>query len=194
MQLTIAICEDVSAQRDYITALLQDWASHNGHTLHVSPFPTAERFLSAYEDGFRPDLLLLDIEMPGQSGMDLARRLRQIHDDTPIAFLTGYSDYMQEGYEVSALHYLLKPVSAQELSRVRIGRWSSSGISGNSCCAFWTACPGRSISTKFNMWRYCPTPPRSTWTVATKSRSTGLFESWSGSWAAAFAAVTVPSW
>lgn len=118
MQLTIAICEDVPTQREYITGLLHTWAAHNVHTIHVSPFPTAERFLSAYEDGFRPDLLLLDIEMPGQSGMDLARRLRQIHDDTPIAFLTGYSDYMQEGYEVSALHYLLKPVSAQELSRV----------------------------------------------------------------------------
>ncbi len=118
MQLTIAICEDVPAQREYITGLLHTWAAHNGHTLHVSPFPTAERFLSAYEDGFRPDLLLLDIEMPGQSGMELAKRLRQLHDDTPIVFLTGYSDYMQEGYEVSALHYLLKPVSGQDLSRL----------------------------------------------------------------------------
>lgn len=118
MTLTIAICEDVPAEREYVSKLLQAWALQGGHTLHLSAFPTAERFFSAYEDGFRPDLMLLDVEMPGQNGMELAKRLRQLRDDTPIVFITGYSDYMAEGYEVSALHYLLKPVSAQALERV----------------------------------------------------------------------------
>lgn len=118
MTLTIAICEDVPAEREYISKLLQAWVLQGGHTLHLAAFPTAERFFSAYEDGFRPDLMLLDVEMPGQTGMELAKRLRQLRDDTPIVFITGYSDYMAEGYEVSALHYLLKPVSAQALERV----------------------------------------------------------------------------
>lgn len=50
--------------------------------------------------------------------MELAKRLRQLHDDTPLVFITGYSDYMAEGYDVAALHYLLKPVSEQALERV----------------------------------------------------------------------------
>lgn len=118
MNITVAICEDVAAERDYLIGLLQKWEQRGGHKLQVSAFISAERFWSAYEDGFRPELLLLDVEMPGQNGMELAKKLRQLHDDTPLVFITGYSDYMAEGYDVAALHYLLKPVSEQALERV----------------------------------------------------------------------------
>lgn len=118
MNINIAICEDVDAERDYLIGLLQRWQQLGGHTLQISAFPSAERFWSAYEDGYRPELLLLDVEMPGQNGMELAKRLRRLHDDTPLVFITGYSDYMAEGYDVAALHYLLKPVSEQALHRV----------------------------------------------------------------------------
>ena len=118
MNINVAICEDVAAERDYLIGLLQKWKQLGGHTLQTSAFLSAERFWSAYEDGYRPELLLLDVEMPGQNGMELAKRLRQLHDDTPLVFITGYSDYMAEGYDVAALHYLLKPVSEQALERV----------------------------------------------------------------------------
>lgn len=118
MNITVAICEDVAAERDYLIGLLQKWQQRGGHKLQVSTFISAERFWSAYEDGFRPELLLLDVEMPGQNGMELAKKLRKLHDDTPLVFITGYSDYMADGYDVAALHYLLKPVSEQALERV----------------------------------------------------------------------------
>ena len=118
MNINVAICEDVAAERDYLIGLLQKWEQLGGHILQISAFLSAERFWSAYEDGYRPELLLLDVEMPGQNGMELAKRLRQLHDDTPLVFITGYSDYMAEGYDVAALHYLLKPVSEQALERV----------------------------------------------------------------------------
>lgn len=118
MNINVAICEDVAAERDYLIGLLQKWKQLGGHTLQTSAFLSAERFWSAYEDGYRPELLLLDVEMPGLNGMELAKRLRQLHDDTPLVFITGYSDYMAEGYDVAALHYLLKPVSEQALERV----------------------------------------------------------------------------
>lgn len=57
-----------------------------------------------------PDIVLLDIEMPGMNGEDLAKRLRAGNKLIQIAFITGYSEYIAEGYEVAALHYLLKPV------------------------------------------------------------------------------------
>lgn len=118
MNITVAICEDFTDESEYLSKLLQSWMQVTGHTLNISVFSSAERFWSAYEDGFRPELLLLDVEMPGQSGMDLAKKLRQLHDDVPLVFITGYSDYMAEGYDVAALHYLLKPVSEQTLARV----------------------------------------------------------------------------
>jgi DNA-binding LytR/AlgR family response regulator len=118
MNIPVAICEDMAAESEYLKGLLRKWEQGRGHQLHLSTFISAERFWTAYEDGFRPALLFLDVEMPGQNGIALAKKLRQLRDDTPIVFITGYSDYMSEGYDVAALHYLLKPVSAQALERV----------------------------------------------------------------------------
>ena len=59
--------------------------------------------------------LLLDIEMGNMNGMELARNLRAKGDMLPIIFITGYSEFMQDGYDVEALHYLLKPVDKNKL-------------------------------------------------------------------------------
>ena len=58
---------------------------------------------------------MLDIQMPGRDGLALAREVRREDRGLPIVFVTGYSDHMGEGYEVAALHYLLKPVDEEKL-------------------------------------------------------------------------------
>ena len=60
MNITVAICEDFTDESEYLSKLLQSWMQVTGHTLNISVFSSAERFWSAYEDGFRPELLLLD--------------------------------------------------------------------------------------------------------------------------------------
>ena len=64
------------------------------------------------------DLVFLDIEMEGTNGMDTARALREADQSLQLVFVTGYSDYVFDGYEVGALGYLLKPAGAEELERV----------------------------------------------------------------------------
>ena len=76
-------------------------------------FPSAESFLFDYAEQKNYDFLLLDIEMPSMNGVELAQKIRQENNAVQIIFITGYSDFMAEGYEVSALHYLMKPVSFQ---------------------------------------------------------------------------------
>ena len=71
-----------------------------------------------YESDKAWDILLLDVEMPGCSGVELAKRVRRENKLTQIVFVTGYSDYIAEGYDVSALHYLLKPLSQEKLFSV----------------------------------------------------------------------------
>ena len=51
-------------------------------------------------------------------GVTMAKKLRQDNDTVQIVFITGYSDYISEGYEVAALHYLLKPIRTEKLSSV----------------------------------------------------------------------------
>lgn len=71
-----------------------------------------------YEDEDDYDILLLDIEMGAMDGVQLAKKLRQTNQAVQIVFITGFPDFMAEGYEVSALHYLMKPVSKEKLFEV----------------------------------------------------------------------------
>ena len=62
--------------------------------------------------------MLLDIEMGKMDGVTMAKKLRRDDDTVQIIFITGYSDYILEGYEVEALHYLLKPIRQEKLFSV----------------------------------------------------------------------------
>lgn len=112
------ICDDEPQQADFLQRLTADWAQRRMLKLHIAQYHSAETLLFAYDADKRVDILLLDIELPGISGMELARRVRRSDRQLQIVFVSGYSDYLADGYEVEALHYLLKPVSAQKLSAV----------------------------------------------------------------------------
>ena len=81
-------------------------------------FSSAENFLFQYAEEKAWDMLLLDIEMVGMDGVELAKRLRRENETVQIVIITGYSDYIAEGYEVAALHYLVKPVKKEKLFSV----------------------------------------------------------------------------
>ena len=114
MAYRIAIVDDSKTDTAYVQHLLTDWAK----PCRAEVFPSAERFLFRYTGDKAWDILLLDIEMGGMDGVTLAKRIRQDNSTVQIIFLTGFSDYMAEGYEVSALHYLMKPVSKDKLFAV----------------------------------------------------------------------------
>lgn len=118
MDYKIAVCDDSDADRQYISRLVGQWAAGSGHTVQVDSFVSAENFLFHYADENDHDILLLDIEMGDMDGVTLAKKLRQENETVQIVFITGYSDYIAEGYEVDALHYLVKPVSEEKLSEV----------------------------------------------------------------------------
>lgn len=118
MKLKIAICDNEQNQIEYITSLVMSWSAREGHNCEIRAFETAEAFLFEYEDDKVYDILLLDIEMGKMNGVDLAKTIRQSNDTVQIVFITGFPDFMAEGYEVSALHYLMKPVSEEKLHSV----------------------------------------------------------------------------
>lgn len=60
----------------------------------------------------QPDLIFLDINMPGQSGFDL---LQELEDSPQVIFVTAYDQFAIKAFEVNALDYLLKPVNAERL-------------------------------------------------------------------------------
>lgn len=114
----IAICDDLESDRDYLKDLLNKWANDYSHLLNVYTFSSAESFLFRYEEAKDYDILLLDIEMGLMDGVSMAKKIRQDNDTVQIIFITGYSDYIAEGYEVNALHYLMKPVKEEKFFSV----------------------------------------------------------------------------
>lgn len=118
MNYKIAICDDSDTDRQYISGLVDRWAINTGHTVKASAFVSAENFLFHYAEESDYDILLLDIEMGAIDGVTMAKKLRQENDVVQIVFITGYSEYIAEGYEVAALHYLMKPVKEEKLFSV----------------------------------------------------------------------------
>lgn len=118
MEYKIIICDDSVEDAAFLSELTARWSKHNGHTLYLETVNSAEAFLFRYEEDKTCDILLLDVEMPGKSGVELAKEIRKTNDAIQIVFVTGYSDYIAEGYEVSALHYLMKPVNEEKFFSV----------------------------------------------------------------------------
>lgn len=118
MVYKIAICDDQEVDAQYIHAMVQSFANVQNIRIHVDLFPSAEAFLFSYAEDKSYDMLLLDIEMGELNGVELAKQIRSENKQVQILFITGYPSFMAEGYEVSALHYLLKPVISEKLHEV----------------------------------------------------------------------------
>lgn len=117
MDYRIAICDDRQEDREYVRQLTARWAQQRGNQMEMTEFCSAEQFLfSCPQPDF--DLLLLDIEMGEMDGVSLAKQVRRTNELMQIVFITGYSDYITEGYEVAALHYLMNPVKEEKLFAV----------------------------------------------------------------------------
>lgn len=118
MYYNISVVDDNPTDTEYVSALVTRWADTAGHEAHISTFPSAEAFLFQYEEEKDFDILLLDIEMGEMNGVDLAKKIRLENDAVQIIFITGYPDFIAQGYEVAALHYLMKPISEEKLNEV----------------------------------------------------------------------------
>lgn len=117
--LRIGICDDDENARDSLYFLLERLVHRKENDLKIEIFPDGNsllKHLGTAEGSL--DLLFLDIEMPGLSGMETARALRRFNQTLLLVFVTGYADYVFDGYSVGALDYLLKPVNEKQLDRV----------------------------------------------------------------------------
>lgn len=94
----------------------------------------------------RPDLVLLDIEMPGLDGFQVVREMRAIENPPRVIFVTAYDRYALQAFEVSALDYLMKPVSperlAQAIDKARASIETHENLS-DKLTALLSAMPGR---------------------------------------------------
>lgn len=87
-------------------ALPSAMTAQRGLAVQAERFESTQAFLFHYEENKDYDVLLLDIEMPGMDEVSMARAIRRENEAVQIVFITGYSDYIAEGYDVAAgVHY-----------------------------------------------------------------------------------------
>lgn len=116
--MRVAICDDEEVQQQLLKNYLKEWAALNEVVIEIKLFQSGENFLFLWEDDKDYDLLIFDIEMGQLSGMELAMKIRKQDHTIPILFVTGYDDYISQGYEVAALHYLMKPLHKEKFFQV----------------------------------------------------------------------------
>lgn len=114
--MNIAVCEDQQEEADWLCDMIRCWSVQNRIDTKIIAYGDAASFSFALEDNSF-DALFLDIKMPGEDGVTLAKRLRQQAYDMPIVFVTGEKEYIMEGYEVEAINYLLKPIDQKKVYR-----------------------------------------------------------------------------
>lgn len=114
--LRIAVVDDVPSHADVIAHYINNWSKEGKITCKIETFSNAENFLFQWEEEQRWDVLFLDIQMPGLDGMQLAKRIRKENKKVIIIFVTGTTDYLQDGYEVEAYRYLIKPICEEKVA------------------------------------------------------------------------------
>lgn len=112
--MLIGVCDDEKIYRSLVIEQLNRYGVENGLPLEVLEFQSGEEMM---EQERELDLVLLDIEMHGISGMETAHFLQEQNEDTLIIFLTGHREMMQESFEVNAFRFLLKPLQYHDLER-----------------------------------------------------------------------------
>jgi Response regulator of the LytR/AlgR family len=116
--LRIGICDDEIGARDALRFSLEHLLREDGGKA-VYDFSSGEgavRWLEKHAGEL--DLLFLDVELGGISGMEAARRIRERDSGLMLVFVTGYADFVFDGYAVGAMDYLLKPVREEKLGWV----------------------------------------------------------------------------
>lgn len=111
--MRIAIVEDEAAQRAQVRAGVEQYAARKGVKIDVREYASGDALLEGYAPGF--DLIFLDIDMPGRSGMECARVIRRTDRRVMLIFCTNLVSCALDGYAVQALDFLVKPVSATRI-------------------------------------------------------------------------------
>lgn len=118
--LKAGICEDNAVQQRYLERLLLKWGEERGCSLQVSAYASCEAFWFDWCEAPDFDILLLDIDLgrEGISGIELAKRIRKTDERLIIVFITALPEYISQGYDVQAFHYLIKPVEERKLKEI----------------------------------------------------------------------------
>ena len=112
----IALCDDERAEAMKIKEMLSNYRKlHPQLDFEIGIFDNAEKLLLKVQEGYGPDLILMDIYMEGRTGIEAVRELHEMGNKSRIIFLTTSEKHAVEAFRLEAAQYLVKPVSEADL-------------------------------------------------------------------------------
>lgn len=116
--IKIAFCDDDMEVLHQMNELLDRYRVERNEDITYAAFQSPFELLTEIEKGIRLDILFLDVVMPGQNGMDVAKEIRQYDTNMKIIFLTSSPEFAVESYSVGAYFYQLKPIWEESFFRL----------------------------------------------------------------------------
>ena len=114
--MNIAVCDDTVSDRDALCACIRDYCEKSCYEGKVSVFDTGEALLDAFSAG-RFDLVFLDIYLPALSGIETAKKIREVDRDCMLVFITVSRDHTAEGFDLQASGYVIKPIDRIKMDK-----------------------------------------------------------------------------
>lgn len=112
--IKIAVCDDDLSALNEIAGLFDKYRLEREQEMAYTTFQSPLELLAEIEKGRRWDVLFLDIIMPGQNGISVAKEIRQYDKNAKIIFLTSSAEFAVESYMVGAFFYQLKPIGEEK--------------------------------------------------------------------------------
>ncbi len=116
--LKIAIMDDEPDQIEILVNLLSEFFTLESRTSRIKykyvihRYTSGDELLKYIETGY--NLIFLDYQVPGMSGFETARKIREVDNNVKIFFVTGFEQHWKDGYKVSAYRYILKPIDRDD--------------------------------------------------------------------------------
>lgn len=117
--MKIGLVEDNPQEQEKLESYIKEYCSKENIPYSLTVYSSAEEYFPHINE--KLDLMFLDIELPGQNGMDIPRKIRTINKDMIIVFVTNMAQYAVTGYEVEALDFIVKPLK-QGLFNIKFNR------------------------------------------------------------------------
>ena len=115
----IALCENSSSDAAMMQNILDDYEEKEHEDLRVRCFTRAETLIqSITRENYRPDVILTDVNLPGLSGIEAVRKLREVNFHGDVVFIASSGDYALAAWELCARQYIVKPVKRQKIFAV----------------------------------------------------------------------------
>ena len=116
--IKVAFCDDDVSVLDELKGLLDLYCKKRSQEIEYTAFHSSFELLGEIEKGIRYDILFLDIILPNENGIEIAKEIRRYDSVVKIIFLTSSSEFAVQSYTVGAYFYQIKPIWEENFFRL----------------------------------------------------------------------------